>query len=183
MRIIAGTAGSRVIQTPKGQDTRPTLDQVREALFNILQARCADARVLDLFAGSGALALEALSRGAEKAVLSDLSPQVVQVIKSNVAALGFQDQALVLQGDWRKTLAHLKATGECFDLIFLDPPYKMEDLTEVTNAILADSLLAEDGLVVIEHDYKVTPTVCGELTLKDRRKYGVAGISFYWTTS
>lgn len=182
MRIIAGTARSRVIQAPKGQDTRPTLDQVREALFNILQTRCPDAKVLDLFAGSGALALEALSRGAEMAVLSDLSPQVIKIIKGNVEALGFQDQAVVLQGDWKKTLAHLKTAGETFDLIFLDPPYKMEDLTEVTNTILAGNLLSEDGLVVVEHDYKITPTVCQALSLKDRRKYGVAGISFYWIT-
>lgn len=100
MRIIAGEARSRTILAPEGRDTRPTLDRVRENLFNILQWQCPGARVLDLFAGSGALALEALSRGAAEAVLADCDARAVRVERQNVEALGFSQRARVLQADW-----------------------------------------------------------------------------------
>lgn len=183
MRIIAGAARSRVIQAPKGMDTRPTLDQVRESLFNILQARCEGARVLDLFAGSGALALEALSRGADYAVMCDIAPAAVAVIKSNAASLGFEERTAVLKGDWRKALCQLRRAGEAFSLVFLDPPYRMKDLTEVTQALLEGNLLMDDGLVIVEHEARAQVAVCPGLTLKDRRKYGVAGVSFYGKAS
>ena len=107
MRIVAGEARSRIILAPEGKDTRPTLDRVRENLFNILQWQCSGARVLDLFAGSGALALEALSRGAAEAVLADCDAKAVRVERQNVETLGFSDRARVMQADWRETLRRL----------------------------------------------------------------------------
>ena len=135
MRIIAGEARSRTILAPEGRDTRPTLDRVRENLFNILQWQCPGARVLDLFAGSGALALEALSRGAAEAVLADCDARAVRVERQNVEALGFSQRARVLQADWRETVRKLSAEGRSFQLVFLDPPYAMEDLTAVFEAL------------------------------------------------
>ena len=104
LRIIAGTARGRRLEAPEGRDTRPTLDRVRENLFNMLQGKCMDARVLDLFAGSGALSLEALSRGADFAVLADRDREAVRIQRKNLESLGFSHRARVLQSPWEATL-------------------------------------------------------------------------------
>ena len=122
MRIIAGEMRSRTILAPKGTDTRPTLDRTRESLFNIIAAWCPDARVLDLYAGSGALALEAISRGAQSAVLCDSSREAARVIKANIEALRVQDRARLLPMMDSQALALLGREGARFDLVFLDPP-------------------------------------------------------------
>lgn len=177
MRIIAGTARSRTIEAPKGRDTRPTLDRVRENLFNILQRRVVDAVTLDLFAGSGALSLEALSRGAAMAVMADRDRQANQVEKLNVKNLGFEDRARILQTEWQQTIRTMQAEQMRFDIVFLDPPYVMQDLTEVTEALVP--LLAEDALIVIEHEYHKLPVVSDAYDRTDTRKYGYVGVSFY----
>ncbi len=177
MRIIAGEARSRVIEAPKGLDTRPTLDRVRENLFNIIAQRVPDARVLDLFAGSGALALEALSRGAETAVLVDHDREAHRVECENADRLGYTNQARVLLCDCRQALARLEREYARFDLVFLDPPYAMEDLTQVTEALLP--LLAEDALVITEHPADRPSTVCAMLVQTDRRHWGYAGVTMY----
>ena len=127
MRIIAGKARGRQIEAPEGRNTRPTLDRVRENLFNILQMRIRGASVLDLFAGSGALSLEAISRGAEKAVLCDNDRSANRIQHRNAEALGFSGQTEILLSDWKKAVRLLSDRGETFDLIFLDPPYRMTD--------------------------------------------------------
>lgn len=177
MRIIAGTARSRTIEAPRGRDTRPTLDRVRENLFNILQRRVVDAVTLDLFAGSGALSLEALSRGAAMAVMADRDRQANQVEKLNVKNLGFEDRARILQTEWQQTIRTMQAEQMRFDIVFLDPPYVMQDLTEVTEALVP--LLAEDALIVIEHEYHKLPVVSDAYDRTDTRKYGYVGVSFY----
>lgn len=177
MRIIAGTARSRTIEAPKGRDTRPTLDRVRENLFNILQRRIVDAVTLDLFAGSGALSLEALSRGAALCVMADRDRQANQVEKLNVKNLGFEDRARILQTEWQQTIRTMQAENMHFDIVFLDPPYVMQDLTEVTQALVP--LLAEDALIVVEHEYHKLPVVADAYDRTDTRKYGYVGVSFY----
>ena len=117
MRIIAGEMRSRTILTPKGTDTRPTLDRTRESLFNIIAAWCPDARVLDLYAGSGALALEAISRGAQSAVLCDSSREAARVIKANIEALRVQDRARLLPMMDSQALALLGREGARFRLL------------------------------------------------------------------
>ena len=179
MRIVAGEARSRIILAPEGKDTRPTLDRVRENLCNILQWQCSGARVLDLFAGSGALALEALSRGAAEAVLADCDAKAVRVERQNVEALGFSDRARVMQADWRETLRRLAAEGKTFQLVFLDPPYAMEDLTSVFEALRAGRLVDADSLVVVEHQAGRTPQVGEGFLTVDQRKYGYAGIHMF----
>ena len=177
MRIIAGTARGRKIEAPEGKNTRPTLDRVRENLFNILQMNIRGSRVLDLFAGSGALSIEALSRGAESATLVDSDRNANRIQKKNLETLGFSGQAEVMLRDWKQAAAQLTAEGRRYDLVFLDPPYRMTDLHDVFEAL--EGLVADDGLVILEHEAKaaVTPGEAFEET--DRRQWGYCGVTFY----
>ncbi|MGN0778086.1 MAG: 16S rRNA (guanine(966)-N(2))-methyltransferase RsmD [Aristaeellaceae bacterium] len=177
MRIIAGTARSRTIEAPKGRDTRPTLDRVRENLFNILQGRVVGAVTLDLFGGSGALSLEAVSRGAAMAVMADRDRAAIAAQQLNVRNLHFEDRTRIIHAEWQQTLRLLQAEGMRFDLVFLDPPYAMQNLTEVTNALLP--LLASDALVIVEHEFRTLPVVADAFACTDTRKYGYVGVSFY----
>jgi len=177
MRIIAGTARGRNIEAPKGRDTRPTLDRVRENLFNILQRKTWDAKVLDLFSGTGALSLEALSRGAAEAVLVDIDRAANACQKLNTQKLGFDSQARILLMDWQQAVRQLAAAGEKFDLIFLDPPYAMHDMTDVMEALIP--LLAEEATVIVEHEARVMPATADGYEMYDSRKYGYVGVSFF----
>ena len=177
MRIIAGTARGRKIEAPEGKNTRPTLDRVRENLFNILQMNIRDSRVLDLFAGSGALSIEALSRGAESATLVDSDRNANRIQKKNLEALGFADRAEVLLRDWKQAAAELAREDRRYDLVFLDPPYRMTDLREVFAAV--GELLAEDGLVILEHEAKAEVTAGEGYAETDRRQWGYCGVTFY----
>ena len=150
MRIIAGEARGRRIEAPEGLETRPTLDRVRENLFNMLQNRVRDARVLDLFAGSGALSLEALSRGAAAAVLTDISARAHRVEKKNVETLGFGDRARVIQCDWHRAVSLLREEDARFDLIFLDPPYDSGLVEKALDQIIAFDILREGGIIICE---------------------------------
>ncbi len=181
MRIIAGEMRSRKLKAPEGMDTRPTADRVKEALFSILQGRVYGARVLDLYAGSGALALEAVSRGAESAVLADCASKACQAIQENIDALGCREKAKLLRMKDIAALAALREQKDSFDLIFLDPPYRM-DTAPVCRAILAAGLLRPGGMIVIEHGRETPPRIDEPLTLRDRREYGAAGLSFYEIT-
>lgn len=177
MRIIAGEKRSRRLVTLEGSDTRPTADRVKEALFSILQPRLYGARVLDLYAGSGALALEALSRGADSAVLCDISPAACAVIRRNIEALEYGNRArLVSRGD-SAAMALLEKEGASFDLIFLDPPYRM-DMSPVCRRLCEGGLLKADGLIVAEHRKETPPRLGDWAVLRDKRTYGITGLSF-----
>ena len=178
MRIIAGEMRSRRLKAPEGMDTRPTADRAKEALFSILGEKVIGARVLDLYAGSGALALEALSRGAQSAVLADCGARACAVIQENIDALGCGGRARLLRMRDTAALAALQKQNARFDLIFLDPPYRM-DTAPICAAIAAGGLLKEDGVIVAEHSRETPPNVAPPLALTDRRVYGAAGLSFY----
>ena len=177
MRIIAGTARNRKIIAPEGRNTRPTLDRVRENLFNILQTRIRSSVVLDLFAGSGAMAFEAISRGAEYAVLCDNDRNANRAERVNAESLGFGSQTEIFFCDWKETVKILKERDMKFDLIFLDPPYRMTDLRDVFEQIKL--LTAEDGLIVVEHEARQTILAGNEFVLTDERKWGFCGASFF----
>ena len=180
MRIIAGQYRSRPLVAPKGMNTRPTLDQTREALFNILQGRVADTQFLDLYAGSGAVALEAISRGAESAVICDMSAKACGVIQENIDALGCQSRAKLLRMKDTAVLSALQKKGDAFDLIFLDPPYRM-NTAPVCQMIMEYGLLKPEGMIVVEHDRNTPPDILPPLTQTDHREYGAAGLGFYQT--
>jgi 16S rRNA (guanine966-N2)-methyltransferase len=179
VRIIAGVLGGRRIRAPRGDATRPTADRVREAVFNILAAMhpMGGARVLDLFAGSGALGLEALSRGAASVVAVDAGAEAVKLIAANARDLGMGDRLRVLRGDVRAILARARLAGP-FDLVFLDPPYAAELASPALAAL--PPLLAVGAVVVVEHDRRAAPDPGpAPLTLVDRRRYGDTEVSFY----
>ncbi len=169
MRIIAGSARGCALFAPKGMETRPTQDHVRESLFNILVSDVPDARVLDLFAGSGALALEALSRGASEAVLVDRSDDAARTIARNIEKLRFGDRAVLLRADWRAALARMG--GRKFDLVFLDPPYRMVETADCCAALADAGLLAPGACVVVEHRRDNAPAPDARFSLRGERAY------------
>jgi 16S rRNA (guanine966-N2)-methyltransferase len=151
MRIIAGTARGRRLLVPRGREVRPSSDRVREALFSSLGDAVRGARALDLFAGTGALALEALSRGASGAVLVESSRRVLEVLRRNVELAGFSDSARIVPGAAEAALRRLSSAGERFELVFLDPPYDDRAALVVALAALTDgALLANGALVAVE---------------------------------
>ena len=174
MRIIGGEARGRTLVAPPGQATRPTQDYVRESLFNILAPRVEGARILDLFAGTGALALEALSRGAAEAVLCDRDRAALSAIQKNVEAVRCADRVRVFAGDYA---ACLRACPGPYDLIFLDPPYA-RDAAPVLAQIVTGGLLASGGRIVVEHRRGAQPEILPPLVLADQRRYGDTEISF-----
>ena len=168
MRIVAGRFKGRRLVAPPGNATRPTSDRVREALFGVLGASVQDARVLDLFAGSGALGLEALSRGAAAAVFVDRSPRAIAAIRANVEALAVD--ADVRRMEARAALRAALARHEAYDLVFIDPPYRRaaglgRELSEALRPVLAGA-----ARVVTESDRR-DPIALG-LPLSDERRYG-----------
>lgn len=179
MRIIGGTARGRRLYAPPGAGTRPTADRVREALFNILSPRIEGARVLDVFGGSGALALEALSRGAALAVIGDKSSEAVKAIRRNaLSVLGEEGlaRAQIVCRDYR---ALIRSLDQPFDLIFLDPPYRMEDAYADAIALLqAGGLLAQDARIVAEHAEAANVAPPDGFSVLDERKYGDTGLTF-----
>jgi 16S rRNA (guanine966-N2)-methyltransferase len=167
MRVIAGTHGGRELIAPKGRATRPTSDRVREALFSIL-GDIQGLRVLDLFAGSGALGIEALSRGAQEATLVDSAPPAIAAIRRNLEALGIV--ADVVRQPAARFLQAASRDARQYDLVFLDPPYRHASALgrELTSALTP--ILAPDGRVVAESDRRSPLGL--ELTLVDERRYG-----------
>jgi 16S rRNA (guanine966-N2)-methyltransferase len=175
MRIVRGTLGGRVLRAPAGADTRPTSEKVREAIFNILPD-VEGMQVLDLFAGSGALGLEALSRGAAHATFVDQGKAALTSVRANLRELGIEARATVLAGD-AVTLAARHVPATSWQLVFIDPPYR-SDLAVRSAAALAH--LAADAVVVIEHDRRnAPPDRIGSLLRTDERRYGDTMVSFY----
>ena len=148
MRVITGSARGRRLKELEGMETRPTTDRVKEGLFNILQCDIAGRRVLDLFAGTGQLGIECLSRGAASAVFVDRRADAVKLVRENLALTGLQDRAGVVQGD---SLEYLRALGERFDLVFLDPPYKAGLLEPALEILTGFDILNPHGIIVAEH--------------------------------
>jgi 16S rRNA (guanine966-N2)-methyltransferase len=183
MRIIAGALGGRRLTAPRGNATRPTSDRVREALFSIL-GDISDARVLDLYAGTGALALEALSRGARDAVLVDNARPALESARENIEALSLGARVRVIAATVESALGTLERTTDAprFDLVFADPPYA--NLEGATRAITraTRTLLGDDARVVLEHATRdAAPTIAG-LTLDTTRAYGDTTVSIYRNT-
>jgi 16S rRNA (guanine966-N2)-methyltransferase len=180
VRIVAGSLGGRVLRAPAGAHTRPTSERVREALFSILGPPPPSpdgGQVLDLFAGSGALGIEALSRGAARAVFIDKARPALDTLRRNLAELGVTDRSETILGDGVAYLGR-PAVGP-FRWVFIDPPYRTE-LAARALAALPRSALTADAVVVVEHDRRNSPAeVYGDLLRTDSRRYGDTCLSLY----
>lgn len=181
MRIISGTARGRQLANFSGSNIRPTPDRVREALFSILNSRLGSfsgLKVLELFAGSGAQSLEAVSRGATSAILVDSGHQAINLIKENIKRCKFEKQVRVIRQDAGTVLQQLAGAGP-FDLILLDPPYDKGLIPQVLKTIESLQLLSEDGIICAESAAYEVIEDCGRLKLTESRKYGTTMIHLF----
>ena len=181
MRVISGKARGTKLNTVDELTTRPTLDRVKEAIFNIIQNQIEDAIILDLFSGSGAIGIEFLSRGCEKAYLCDISKKVVNIINQNLEKTHLKENAVVYNSDYKKCLQDLKNKEIQFDIIYIDPPYKDDIAVDAVKKILEYGLLKEKGLIIIETDEKfrdIEELEKLDIQIKDCRKYGRANLIF-----
>ncbi len=171
MRVIAGTAKGMKLKAPKGFAVRPTADRVKEALFNILGARVIGACFIDLYAGSGAIGIEALSRGADSCIFVDNQESSHRLIKENLAKTGLIDKARVIMSAAEKSAVMLSSEGITADVFYLDPPYNYPGLPAVVSSIFEYKLLSGSGLLVAEHAYKNRQWAADFAILK-QKKYG-----------
>ena len=176
MRIIAGKKRGMKLLGFEGESIRPTTDRVKENIFNMIAPYVADAVVLDLFAGTGALSLEAISRGAAKAVLCEQSASSQKIIRQNLSKTGFSEACTLICGD---CFTYLAKCSQKFTLIFLDPPYNTGLLEKALHGIARCGCLADGGLVVAECDGPERPEAVEGLTLVKERKYGRTYILIY----
>jgi 16S rRNA (guanine(966)-N(2))-methyltransferase RsmD len=180
VRIIAGALKGRRITAPRGAATRPTADQVRIALMDTLGPRLPGARFLDLFAGAGAVGLEALSRGAASATFVEQDARAVAALRANVEALGVGAVATVRRGDVLREISALYRAGERFDLVFLDPPYDSALVDETLRLLGGGGLLLAEGWVIAQHFTKRAPAeAIGVLAAFRSRRFGETTLTFY----
>ncbi len=177
MRVITGTARGRKLKDLPGLDTRPTTDKVKESIFNIVQFDVEGRAVLDLFAGTGQLGVEALSRGAAKCVFVDASRPAVQVVKENVEHTGFETKSRIVQGD---ALSFLTSCREKFGLCFLDPPYASPLLDEVLKRMAEIDIMTENGIIVCESAQdKLLPQLPAPYEMGREYRYGKVKVTLY----
>lgn len=180
MRVISGKARGLKLNTPKNEDVRPTTDRVKESLFNIINGYIIDGDVLDLFAGTGSLGIECLSRGANKCVFVDVNKTSIDIVKSNIKKARVEDNAEILNIDYKSAIERVKNKNYKFDIIFMDPPYYENMFIDALKKIDESDILKDDGIIVVEHDTKQKfPESIGKL-IKDRsKKYGNTTLTFY----
>ncbi len=180
MRIIAGEAKNRKIKTKKGFDTRPTLESMKEALFSIIAPYIEGSCFLDLFSGSGSISLEALSRGAKKAIMIEKDTEALKCIIENINALGYSEKCRAYKNDVLRAIEILGRKNEKFDIIFMDPPYKDEICKKVLNAIDKAKILKDGGLIICEHHlYEKLEDEIANFRKSDEREYNKKFLTFY----
>lgn len=180
MRIITGDFKGRRLEMPEGKDIRPTTEKVKEAIFSIIAGNVPGAVCVDLFAGTGNLGLEALSRGAEKCYFADNSRESLNLIKRNIAMCKAEEWSVVIPGDFERVLTRLGERGEKIDIFFLDPPYR-EGLYEKCFELIREyDLLAEEGIILAEHGERepLPEEIEGYIVLKEKT-YGSIAITIY----
>jgi 16S rRNA (guanine966-N2)-methyltransferase len=180
VRIVGGRFRGRKLQTFKGSDVRPTADRVREALFNILGRKFVHTTVLDLFAGTGALGIEALSRGAQTAVFVDNSAFSLAVLRQNLDHCALAQCAKTIQWNIARNLTCLKGYPETFDLVFMDPPYHRGLVPEALQHLLESGCLASGARLIAEHEVGTQLEIqSSRFTCTDKRRYGRTALSFF----
>lgn len=179
MRIISGTSKGRKLVTPRSQSLRPTSDRVKESMFNILQDDIVGKVVLDLFAGTGNLGIEALSRGAKKTIFVEKGRQALRLIQRNLTQFGLEERSEILPKDANRAIGILKQKGESFDLILMDPPYEKGLIQRTLMKLNSYPIYHKDSILVIEHDRREPlSTVMDGWNLIRQRRIGDTLISF-----
>ncbi|NMC55818.1 MAG: 16S rRNA (guanine(966)-N(2))-methyltransferase RsmD [Eubacteriaceae bacterium] len=176
MRIIGGKAKGRLVITLKNNDIRPTGAKVREAIFNIIAAYIEDSVFLDGFAGSGAVGIEAISRGAGKCVFIDNNQASINIIKKNIENTGVRENSIVIKDNF---FNFIKQNKYNFDIIFLDPPYAMDGVCDIVLKVQQAGILKEGGLLIIEHDSGSIINSCESMELTKQKKYSDTTLSIY----
>ena len=179
MRIISGKAKGTKLYTLQGDNKRPTLDRVKESIFNIIQSQIPEATVLDLFAGSGAIGLEMLSRGAKKAILCDKSKEAIGIIKKNIQKTHMEEKVELYNIDFKECIE--KVSKEKFDIIYIDPPYETNFIEKSLEKIIEKNIIQENGIIILETDDEKRIKKEIEkinVAIIDERKYGRANIIF-----
>lgn len=180
MRVVAGEYGGRRLKAVPGMKTRPTTDKVKEAMFNIIGPYLDGGQVLDLFAGSGGLSIEAVSRGADHATLVDRQYQAIKTIHENLSVTKEEDKFTVLKGDAYKMLNKLAKQEQGFDYVFLDPPYKKQQILELMEQLKQLGLLNADALIICETDQVADlPEELADFELIKKADYGITELTFY----
>jgi len=180
VRVIGGTLRRRKLHPLRGLTIRPTTDYLREAIFNILASRVEGAVVLDLFAGTGSLGIEALSRGAASAVFVDSQVQSVRSLAKNISTFGLEEKSTVLRQDILRGLGFLRTLDRAFDLVFMDPPYHKGFAEKTIHVLDRSACVAHGACVVIEHSIREPlPDKVGPFESMDRRQKGKTVVSFY----
>lgn len=180
MRVISGSARGRTLKAVPGMGTRPTTDKVKEALFSMIGPYFDGGTLLDLFAGTGGLGIEALSRGMDKAVFVDLEYKSIEVVRSNLKAAGFEDKAEVYKNDAERALKALAKREAAFDLVFLDPPYRLKNVDKLMETMDSLKLLKPEATIVVEYDSSFEyPDSFGPFKEVRKAKYGEAAVSIY----
>ncbi len=180
MRVISGKVRGLKLDTPKNLDVRPTTDRVKESLFNIINPYIRESNILDLFAGTGSLGIECLSRGAKNCVFVDKSKESIGIVKSNIKKARVENESTILNIDFKDAVKRLSVQKQKFDVIFMDPPYYENMFIDCLKSIDELNLLKEDGLVVVEHDTNdLFDDNIGRLYKSREKKYGNTTITFY----
>jgi len=182
LRVISGKARGKRLEALEGKDTRPTLDRIKESLFNIIQFDIENAVVLDLFAGSGSLGIECLSRGAKEVVFCDNSGLAIDIINTNIRNTKFEAESIVIKNDYTNALKKAANQNKKFDIIFLDPPYESDFATKALELIVELELLNENGIIIIETNEAGTNLILPEqnenIEMFATRKYGSVVLIF-----
>ncbi|MCM3726066.1 16S rRNA (guanine(966)-N(2))-methyltransferase RsmD [Neobacillus cucumis] len=180
MRVVSGICKGRPLKAVPGNTTRPTTDKVKEALFNMIGPYFDGGMGLDLFAGSGGLGIEGLSRGLEKVIFIDRESKAIHVIQENIKACKFEDKSEVYRNDADRALKALIKRGISFDYIFLDPPYKKQQLVSLMEKMDHQNLVKTEGIIVCEHSFDVElPQKVGRFNQIKHEKYGIITVTIY----
>ena len=179
MKIISGSLKGRTIEGYNIEGTRPTMDRVKESLFGMIQDYIKESTVLDLFAGSGNLGIEAISNGANICYFIDNNKEAIQVLNKNITTLNIKNKSRVILSDWKKALNTFYTQNIKFDLIFIDPPYDYDVYEKILNKVSTLHLLTDSGLLILEHHNLHLPTTYQNLTLYKERNYGNKSINIY----
>lgn len=179
MKVISGTLKGRNIEGYNIDGTRPTMDRVKESLFATIQSYIKDSVVLDLFAGSGGLGIEAISNGANTCYFIDNNKEVIKVLNKNITNLNIKQNSKVILSDWKKSLNDFANQGIKFDLIFVDPPYDYNVYEKILEKVSILNLLNENGLIILEHSNLKFKETYNNLTLYKDKKYGNKSVNIY----